>query len=72
MKELGLGPTDIKALENAITADEKDGAKTIGQRTSEWLKELPTLLGKGTLKVGFEVAKSLATKFVLSYFGIGS
>jgi hypothetical protein len=43
----------------------------MGQKTSKWLKELPVSLGKGTLKVGFEVAKSLATKYVLTFFGLG-
>ncbi|MFQ3456945.1 hypothetical protein PMN64_27045 [Bradyrhizobium sp. UFLA01-814] len=71
MEELGLHPTDVKSLSKAVQADAKAGATTIGQKTSEWLKELPVSLGKGTLKVGFEAAKSLATKYVLAYFGLG-
>jgi hypothetical protein len=72
LHELGLPEEDTKRLAAAIKADEKTGSKTVGQKTSEWLKELPITLGKGTLKVGFEVAKALATKYVLSYFGIAS
>ena len=71
LTELGLLDQDIKRLEEAIRDDEKAGSKTIGQKTSEWLKELPVSLGKGTLKVGFEAAKAVATKYVLSYFGLG-
>ena len=71
LKELGLLEEDTKRLASAIKADEKTGSKTIGQKTSEWLKDLPLTLGKGTLKVGFEVAKAAATKYVMSYFGLG-
>jgi hypothetical protein len=71
MEELGLRQADIQKLGKAVEADANTGSTTLGQKTSEWLKELPASLGKGTLKVGFEVAKSLATKYVLAYFGLG-
>jgi AbiTii len=71
LHELGLLPNDVQRLKKAIADDAKTGSKTIGKKTAEWLKELPLTLGKGTLRVGFEVAKALATKYVMGYFGIG-
>lgn len=72
LSELGLAAADLASLKKAITADAKSGSQTIGAKTADWLKELPMALGKGTLKVGFEAAKALATKYVLSYFGLGA
>ncbi|TCU73555.1 hypothetical protein EDE08_104421 [Bradyrhizobium sp. R2.2-H] len=71
MKELGLVEQDVKKLEIAVKDDAKTGSKTVGQRTAEWLKDIPVALGNGTLKVGFDAARALATKFVLGYFGLG-
>jgi hypothetical protein len=45
-------------VDAAVNDDARGGAIKVGQ--SEWLRELPAALGKGTLKVGFEVAKALA------------
>jgi hypothetical protein len=71
LNELGLLPGDVETLQTAITADATTGSATMGQKTAEWLKELPATLGKGTLKVGFEVAKALVTKYVLKFYGLG-
>jgi hypothetical protein len=68
---LGLLPSNVEDLQVAITEDAKTGSTTMGQKTAEWLKELPANLGKGTLKVGFEVAKTLATKYLLKFYGLG-
>ena len=72
LNELGLPRRDVEGLKKAIAEDAKTGSKTLGAKTAEWLKDLPLTLGKGTLKVGFEVAKALATKYVMSYFGLGA
>lgn len=68
---LGLLPSHVEDLQTAITEDAKTGSTTMGQKTAEWLKELPANLGKGTLKVGFDVAKTLATKYLLKFYGLG-
>lgn len=67
LKELGLGHDDVLALEKAV---EEDGKASLGMRTAAWLKELPATLGRGTVKVGFQVAKAAATKYVMQYFGL--
>jgi hypothetical protein len=71
LKELGLLPSHVEGLQRAIAEDAKTGSTTMGQKTAEWLKELPADLGKGTLKVGFEVAKTLASKYLLKFYGLG-
>jgi hypothetical protein len=67
LKELGLAEADVVELEHAV---KNDGGKSLGARTAAWLKQLPSALGRGSIKIGFEVAKAAATKYVLQYFGL--
>jgi hypothetical protein len=71
MSELGLRKADIDELKLAIEQDARGtGAATFGERTKAWLKNLPAQAATGGLKMSVEIAKTLATKFLLQYFGI--
>jgi AbiTii len=71
LKNIGVSEENIVALEEAIEKDKQiNGAPTLGERTKQWIKSLPANFGKGGLKLGGEIAKTVATKWLLQYFGI--
>ncbi|ACF01661.1 hypothetical protein Rpal_3157 [Rhodopseudomonas palustris TIE-1] len=69
---LGLDDRAISTLRQAMDADAKhDGGKpTIGQRTLGWLTNAASYTSKEGLKVGFEIARKTATKWIMQYYGL--
>jgi len=72
LKEIGVEAAAIDNLRKALREDAKaDEAKpTLGQRTMGWLKDSASYASKEGLKVGIEIAKKFATKWVLQHLGI--
>jgi hypothetical protein len=67
-----LGVTDegLKKLEADIKADETNGQPSIGPRIKGWLASIGQYLGKEGAKVGTDVMKKLATKWILQHYGM--
>jgi hypothetical protein len=67
-----LGVTDegLKKLEADIKADETNGQPSIGPRIKGWLANIGQYLGKEGAKVGTDVMKKLATKWILQHYGM--
>ncbi|MEW6450348.1 MAG: hypothetical protein AB1490_06860 [Pseudomonadota bacterium] len=71
LKQLGLDSEAISKLKQAMEADaaNNSGEPTLGQRTKKWLSDAASYVGKEGLKVGFEVARRAATKWVMQHYG---
>jgi AbiTii len=66
-----ISATHLFELTRAIEEDKNiTGKPAFGEKTKQWLKELPAKTGKRGLKFGLDVAQSVATKYLLHYFGI--
>jgi hypothetical protein len=72
LKSLGLDGSAIAKLEIAMKEDaEKDGGTpTLGPRTLGWIKDAASYTAKEGLKVGFEIAKKTATKWIMQHYGL--
>jgi len=71
LQTLGISATETKQLSEAIKADtDPDGKPTLGARTISWIKSIGTTVGKEGLKVSVEVAKTLATKWLMQSLGL--
>lgn len=71
LKTLGLRASDISKLQSAIEQDKtKLGEASIGNNVRGWLKQIGKTIGKEGLKVGMEVAKRTATKWIMQYYGL--
>jgi hypothetical protein len=72
LKQLGLENKAITSLKKEMNADaEAGGGKpTLGQRTKKWLGNAASYASKEGLKVGIDVAKRMATKWVLQHYGL--
>jgi hypothetical protein len=66
LKSLGITDEGIKQLEADMEA-EKD---TIGPRLKKWMADTGKYLGKETVKAGADMAKKLATRWILQRYGI--
>ena len=66
LSQLGVTPEGITKLELDMES-EKDA---VGPRIRGWLKDLSLYLGKEGAKAGVEVAKKLATNWILQKYGI--
>ncbi len=66
----GVSDDGVKQLEFDIEGDKKDGQPTIGPKIKKWLAEIGKYLGKEGAKTGFEMAKKLATKWLLQHFAL--
>ena len=64
----GLGVTDegIKQLETDMDADKG----SIGPRVKKWLANVGSYLGKEGAKAGVEMAKRIATRWILQHYGM--
>jgi hypothetical protein len=65
LSTLGVTDEGLKKLEADIKAD-----KTIGPRIQGWLANIGQYLGKEGAKAGIDVAKKLATKWILQHYGM--
>lgn len=71
LETIGVQADEIGTLEAAIAEDKLDGdEKGIGARTSGWLSEALTSVGKGSAQVAGDVAKATLNKAVMMYFGL--
>jgi hypothetical protein len=71
LKSLGLEAPDISKLQSAIEGDKaKHDETSIGDNVRGWLKQIGKTIGKEGLKVGIEVAKQTATKWIMQYYGL--
>jgi hypothetical protein len=67
LSTLGITDEGLKRLEADIKADERSGQPSIGPRIKGWLGQY---LGKEGAKIGIDVVKKLATKWILQHYGI--
>lgn len=73
LKQIGFPDASIGELKAALAADAAAGHKTdIGPRADGWLKTTIKALGRGTLKVGTDVATKVATAAVLTFLGVSA
>lgn len=66
LKNLGITDDGIKRLESDMEA-EKD---VIGPRLKKWMAHAGDYLGKEGVKAGFDMAKKLATRWILQHYGM--
>jgi len=70
LSKLGVTDEGLKKLEADIKADETNGQPSIGPRIKGWLANIGQYLGKEGAKVGIDVMKKLATKWILQHYGM--
>ena len=70
LSTLGVTDEGLKKLEADIKADETNGQPSIGPRIKGWLANIGQYLGKEGAKAGIDVAKKLATKWILQHYGM--
>lgn len=66
LKNLGITDDGVKQLE----ADMKAEKKAIGPRVQKWMAEIGKYLGKEGAKASVDVAKKIATRWILQRYGI--
>jgi hypothetical protein len=66
LKQLGVTDEGIKQLED----DMKTEKESFGPRVKKWLGNMASYLGKEGLTVGVDVARRLATRWVLQKYGL--
>jgi hypothetical protein len=67
---LGITNDGIKQLEANIEADKIGNQPTIGPKIKTWLANVGTYMSKEGAKAGVDVAKRLATKWLLQHYGL--
>lgn len=70
LQQLGITKEGLKQLESYIEADKVDGKPSLGERVKGWMAKAGTYVGKEGAKAGVEVAKKMATKWILQHYGI--
>jgi AbiTii len=70
LSKLGVTEEGIKALKHDIEADKQDGQPSLGPKTMGWLTDIGKYLGTEGVKIGVEVAKKAATKWIMQQFGL--
>lgn len=69
LTDVGIEAEDIKALKAAIADDEKSGKASLEGHTGSWLMRMLTKAGKGSLKIGSEVASKVLVEALNKYIG---
>ena len=70
LSSLGIGQVDLSRLTAAIDKDTKGhSTPTLGTKVKGWLKDIGTTIGKDGLNASAEIAKKLATKWLMQYYG---
>jgi hypothetical protein len=67
IKELGVTQEGVEELQNVIEHDEPE---TKAEKAKQWASDIGKFLGKEGVKVGVEVAKHTALKWLGQYLGI--
>lgn len=70
LSTLGVTDEGLKKLEADIKTDEINGHPSIGPRIKGWIANIGQYLGKEGAKVGINVMKKLATKWILQHYGM--
>jgi hypothetical protein len=71
LSNLGVTEEGLKILQQDIEADkQQDGKLSIGQKTMGWLANIGKYLGTEGAKVGIEVAKRAANKWIMQHCGL--
>jgi hypothetical protein len=70
LSNLGVTEEGLKALQHDIEADKQDGKPSLGQKTMGWLADIGKYLGTEGVKIGVEVAKKAATKWIMQQYGL--
>jgi hypothetical protein len=70
LSQLGITPHGIAQLEQDIEADKKNGEPSVGPKIRGWLAQIGQYLSKEGAKAGVDVAKRLATKWILQHYGL--
>ena len=70
LSRLGVTDEGLKNLDADMKADEANGQPTIGPRIKGWLANIGGYFGKEGAKVGMDVVKKLATKWILQHYGM--
>jgi hypothetical protein len=70
LSNLGVTEEGLKALQHDMEADKQDGKPSLGQKTMGWLTDIGKYLGTEGVKVGVEVAKRAATKWIMQHYGL--
>ena len=70
LKEIGVNQQGLEALARDLEADKKDSTPTFGQRTKGWIENIGQYLGKEGLKIGVEIAKQTALKWIMQHTGM--
>jgi hypothetical protein len=68
LEQIGINAEGIKALSDIQT--EKPSSKGLGEKAKGWLADMGKYLGKEGVKVGVEVAKRAAMKWLTQYYGL--
>ena len=71
LSEIGISQNYIAELKIATELDcNVKGKRLIGENSERWLKRTLRSVGKGTTKVAGDIATSMLTKIISTYFGI--
>jgi hypothetical protein len=72
LHKIGFDQKAITSLQNAINEDARadNGKPTLGHRTMGWIGDAASYASKEGLRVGFDVAKRYATKWLLQHYGL--
>jgi hypothetical protein len=69
LEQIGISDAGIKALSD-IQATEHSSPSGLGEKAKGWLADVGKYLGKEGAKVGIEVAKRAAMKWLMQYYGL--
>lgn len=68
LEQIGINADGIKALSDIQT--EQPSSSGLGEKAKGWLADMGKYLGKEGVKVGVEVAKRAAMKWLTQYYGL--
>ena len=70
LKQLGVTEEGILLLKQDLEADGPVHGKGPGAMASDWVSDIGKYIGKEGLKVGVEVAKKAAIKWIMQHCGL--
>ena len=70
LKTLDVSEAEIAMFKGAIEADGAIRGKSLGTRTTEWLKNAGKKIGRAGAKIGTVAAQSLMTEWLMQYYGL--
>jgi AbiTii len=71
LRQLGVGEQDLGELKKAIGHDNtQQDARSLGQKTGEWVRVAAAKVGASALKIGGNVAEAVITQWLRQYLGL--